>query len=51
MKNVTFSTFQQELRNEKLNCDGSLDSMAENLNIELRRVLDTLPPEVTQTTD
>ena len=49
MKNVTFDTFQQELRSEKLNCDGLLDSMAENLSIKLRRVLDTLAPEQTQT--
>ena len=49
IKNVTFNTFQQEIRSEKLNCDSLLDSMAKNLNIELRRVLDTLAPEQTQT--
>ena len=49
MKNVIFNTFKQEPRSEKLNCDGLLDSITENLNIELRRVLDTLAPEQTQT--
>ena len=49
MQNVTFDTFQQKLRSEKLNYEGSLDSMAENLNIELRIVLDTLAPEQTET--
>ena len=49
MNNVTFDTFQRELRSEKLNSDGLLDSMAWNLDIKLRRVLATLAPEQTQT--
>ena len=48
MKNVTFDTCQKELRSAKLNCDGLLDSVAKNLDIKLRRVLDTLAPEQTQ---
>ena len=48
-RKLTFDTFQKELRSKNLNCDGLLDSMAENLNIEHRRVLDTLALEQTQT--
>ena len=51
IKNVTFDTFQQELRSEKLNCDGLLDSVARSLKIKLRGVLDTLAPEWTNSTD
>ena len=36
MKNVTFDTFQLKVRSEKQSCDGLIEIMAENINIELR---------------
>ena len=50
IKNIRKLKLERKLGTiRKMNCDGLLDSMAKNLNTKLRRVLDTLAPEQTQT--